>query len=76
MKRHSTPGRQRGTTLVEAATVIAIVSIVTAVALVLRLAWVLATSRSGFAFSLANASRVARTVSPSSSRGTSKPACR
>ena len=33
MKRHSTPRRQRGTTLVEAATVIAIVSIVTAVAL-------------------------------------------
>jgi len=33
MKRHSTPGRQRGTTLVEAATVIAIVSVVTAMAL-------------------------------------------
>ena len=32
-------------------------------------------SRSGFALSLASASRVARTVSPSSSRATNKPAC-
>ena len=33
-------------------------------------------SRSGFASSLASASRVARTVSASSSFGTSRPACR